>query len=58
VYIIQRSLEYLGNGGEPMQPSEDFGFFVTVLPAEWLGSLFSWWLGEGHRGGDAGAGDL
>jgi hypothetical protein len=58
VYIIQRSLEYLGNGGEPMQPSEDFGFFVTILPAEWLGSLFSWWLGEGHRGGDAGAGDL
>jgi hypothetical protein len=42
----------VGNGGEPMDASEDFGFFVTMLPvADVYGKLFSWWLGEGHRGG-------
>jgi hypothetical protein len=58
VYIIQRSLEYLGNGGEPMQPSEEIGFLITILPAEWFGNLFSWWLREGHHGGNAGAEDF
>lgn len=53
VYIIQRLLDYVGNGGEPMDASEDFGFFVTVLPvAKQYGRLFSWWLGEGHRSGN------
>jgi hypothetical protein len=55
VYIIQRLLGWVGNGGEPMDASEDFGFFVTMLPvAEVYGKLFSWWLGEGHRAGAEG----
>jgi len=45
VYIIQRLLDWVGNGGEPGDAAEDFGYFVTVLPvADLYGKLFSWWL--------------
>lgn len=55
VYIIQRLLEYVGNGGEPMEFSEIFGDLIVGFPiAEQYGRLFSWWLGEGHES----AGDL
>lgn len=50
VYIIQRLLEYVGNGGEPMEFSEIFGDLIVGFPiAELYGKLFSWWLGEGHE---------
>jgi len=52
VYVIQRLLEYVGNGGEPMEVSEIFGEIVAGFPvAKLYGRVFSWWLGEG-KGGD------
>lgn len=57
VYVLQRLLEYVGNGGEPMEFSEIFGDLITGFPiAELYGKVFSWWLGEGHEdGGDVSA---
>jgi hypothetical protein len=48
VYVIQRLLEYVGNGGEPLELYEVFGEIITGFPvAELYGKVFSWWLGEG-----------
>ncbi|KAL1583403.1 hypothetical protein WHR41_07627 [Cladosporium halotolerans] len=48
VYIIQRLLEFAGNGGEPEEFDEIFGDLIAGFPiAEQYGKLFSWWLGEG-----------
>jgi hypothetical protein len=52
VYIVQRFLDWIGNGGDPTAPFEEFGFLVTAFAAEHYGKLFSWWLGEGYRPGD------
>lgn len=50
VYIIQRLLDFVGNGGDPMSWSEVLGYLVVTTPvADVYGKLFSWWLGEGHR---------
>jgi hypothetical protein len=52
VYIIQRLLDFVGNGGDPINWSEVWGYLVVATPvADVYGKLFSWWLGEGHRGG-------
>lgn len=59
VYIIHRLLDWVGNGNEPMDAAEDFGYFVTALPvAELYGKMFSWWLGEGNHHGNEAAEDL
>ncbi|KAM0715932.1 hypothetical protein Q7P37_008446 [Cladosporium fusiforme] len=51
VYLIQRLLEYVGNGGEPEELEEIFGDLIAGYPiAEQYGKLFSWWLGEGKAG--------
>jgi hypothetical protein len=48
VYVIQRLLEYVGNGGEPLELYEVFGEIIAGFPvAELYGKVFSWWLGEG-----------
>jgi len=48
VYVIQRLLDYVGNGGEPLELSEVFGQIIAGFPvAKMYGTLFSWWLGEG-----------
>jgi hypothetical protein len=48
VYVIQRLLEYVGNGGEPMELYEVFGEIIAGFPvAKLYGRMFSWWLGEG-----------
>jgi hypothetical protein len=45
VYVIQRLLEYVGNGGEPMELYEVFGEIIAGYPvAELFGKVFSWWL--------------
>lgn len=47
VYVIQRLLEYVGNGGEPLELYEVFGEIIAGFPvAELYGKVFSWWLGE------------
>lgn len=49
VYIIQRLLKYVGNGGVPEEIEEIFGELIAGFPiAELYGLLFSWWLGEGE----------
>lgn len=51
VYLIQRLLEYVGNGGEPLEFREIFGDLIAGFPvAEVYGRGFAWWLGEGNAG--------
>jgi hypothetical protein len=41
-------LEYVGNGGEPLELYEVLGEIIAGFPvAELYGKVFSWWLGEG-----------
>lgn len=49
VYVIQRLLEFSGNGGDVEEFSEVLGDLITGFPiAEVYGRAFSWWLGEGY----------
>lgn len=51
VYLIQRLLEYVGNGGEPMEFREILGDVIAGFGvADLYGMGFAWWLGEGKMG--------